>query len=45
MAEVAEVELTGVAVPTEQKLMKMAERGEPVELAEVIGQAELVWPT
>ena len=45
MAEVAEVGLTEVAELAEQKLMKMAERGGPVELAGVIEPAEFVWPT
>mgnify|MGYP001645924991 CR=1 FL=1 len=40
-----EVELTEVAVPAEQKLMKMAERDEPAELAGVIEPAEFVCPT
>ena len=38
----AEVELTEVAEPVEQKPMKMAERGESVELAGVIGSVEFV---
>lgn len=45
MAEVAEVELTEVAVPAEQKLMKTAERGGLAGLVEVIEPAEFVWPT
>ena len=40
-----EVELTEVAVPAEQKLMKMAERDEPAEPVGVIEPAEFVWPT
>ena len=45
MAEVAEVGLTEVAEQVEQKPMKMAERGGPVGLVEVIEPAEFVWPT
>ncbi len=41
----AEVELTEVAEPVEQKLMKMAERGGPVELVGVIGPVEFVRPS
>ena len=41
----AEVELTEAAVPVEQKLMKTVGRGEPVELAEVIGSVEFVQPS
>ena len=44
MAEVVEVGLTEVAELAEQKPMKMAERGGPVELAGVIEPAEFVWP-
>ena len=45
VTEVAEVELTEVTELAEQKLMKMAERGGPAELAGVIEPAEFVWPT
>lgn len=41
----AEVEPTEVAEQVEQKLMKMAERGESAELAGVIEPAEFVWST